>query len=257
MRRLYVTLFGLLVVITWVASASAKDYRFQYKLKAGDVWVAKDISQVRTEVMGTKSSTRTKRTIVYKVKRGPKRGWVTVEATIKSQASRTDNGPMNRGNSMAGMIFRVDMHKSGEIRNYKFSGGNSQTAQYIGPAMKVAMFGFPEFPADPLQVGDEFDAVLRMEMPGIKGTRGVQSITKFTYTLEDVSKGFAYFSVKQRTKIKASGMDIKDAGKGEAVFDIKEGMWIELETKSRSRVAAGIGSGGYTLRVSKMTMKKL
>ena len=154
------------------------------------------------------------------------------------------------------MVFKADMHWSGEVRNYSYSGGDPQMAQYIGPAMKMAMFRFPEFPEGPLQTGDEFDVTHKMEMPGMQGMGGMKSVTKMTYTLEEVRKGLAYFSVKSRTVMKGSGMDMKDAGKSEAIFDMKAGMWIEHETKSKSQVMAGMGSGGHTLNVSKMTLEK-
>ncbi len=246
----------LLSFIILCSLAFAGGHKFRYKLKPGDKWVAQEVSQVKTEVMGTKSVTRTKRTVKYRVKKGPKKGWVTITAEVTSQTNQTDRQPANKQNALAGMVFKADMHWSGEVRNYSYSGGDPQMAQYIGPAMKMAMFRFPEFPEGPLQIGDEFDVTHKMEMPGMQGMGGMQSVTKMTYTLEEVRKGLAYFSVKSRTVMKGSGMDMKDAGKSEAIFDMKSGMWIEHETKSKSQVMAGMGSGGHTLNVSKMTLEK-
>jgi hypothetical protein len=246
----------VLSVILLCSLVFAGGNKFRYKLKPGDKWTAKEVSKVTTDVMGTTSVTRTKRTVVYKVKKGPKKGWATVTAEVTSQTNQMDKQPANKQNTLAGMIFKADIHWSGEVRNFSYSGGDPQIAQYIGPAMKAAMFRFPEFPEEALQIGDEFDVTYKMDMPGMQGMGGMQSVTKLTYTLEEVRKGLAYFSIKSRTALKGSGMEMKDAGKSEAIFDMKAGMWIEHETKSKSQVMAGMGSGGHTLNVSKMTLEK-
>ena len=62
--------------------------------------------------------------------------------------------------------------------------------------MKPSIFFFPEFPEEALEPGDDFDSIIRFEMPGMMGMGGMKSITKLTYTLEDISDGFATFSIR-------------------------------------------------------------
>ena len=118
----------LLSFIILCSLAFAGGHKFRYKLKPGDKWVAQEVSQVKTEVMGTKSVTRTKRTVKYRVKKGPKKGWVTITAEVTSQTNQTDRQPANKQNALAGMVFKADMHWSGEVRNYSYSGGDPQMA---------------------------------------------------------------------------------------------------------------------------------
>lgn len=238
------------------AESSAAGYEFRYKLKPGEKWIAKEASEVVTEMMDVKSVMRSEKTVEYRVSRGPKKGWVTVTAKITSQTNRTNDEPPSQQNPLAGMTFKADMHQSGEIRNYTFTGGDPQMAGFLGPAMKMAIFVFPEFPEGRLAIGEDFDVVSKMETGGMQGMGSMQATMKITYTLEEVRQGLAYFSTKQRANIKATGMDLKDAGKGTAIFDLKAGMWIEHETRSKSQVAEGMGSGGSMSQTSKMTLEK-
>ena len=93
-------------------------------------------------------------------------------------------------------------------------------------------------------------------MQGMMGMGGMKSAIKLTYTLEDISDGLATFSIKQRAKMKGSGMEMKTAGQSEALFDINQGMWIEHETVTRNVVEQGPGAGGTVLTRSKMTLEK-
>ncbi|UCG78479.1 MAG: hypothetical protein JSV21_01190 [Nitrospirota bacterium] len=256
MKRYLIFVIAISLIYVAGGISYAGEYKFSYKLDHGDVLMAKEASEMRSSVMGTESVTRTKRTVRYKVSKGPKKGWVKMSAEVLSQVNQMDKEPANRQNTLKGMVFVASVHKSGEVRDYKFSGGDPQIAQYVGPAMKYAIFRFPEFPETALDIGDEFDVVQKMEMPGMQGIGGMKATTKLTYTLEDVNKGLAYFSVRSRTSMEGSGMEMKDAGKSEAIFDMKEGMWIEHETRSKSQIAAGFGSGGYTVNVSKMEIEK-
>ncbi|MBW1851701.1 MAG: M48 family metalloprotease [Deltaproteobacteria bacterium] len=96
--------------------------------------------------------------------------------------------------------------------------------------------------------------------------QAMQTVSKQVFTLEDVSKGLAYFSVRERslTKSTAPGggkTDTKTAGKGEAIFDLREGMWVEMTTKSRIKVKLGnipgMGAGNSEmLNIHKITMEK-
>jgi hypothetical protein len=175
---------------------------------------------------------------------------------IISQKNWDNSGQVNEMNALAGMQFAAEVHKLGTVKNYTVTGGNPQMAQMIGPAMKAAIFFFPEFPEEALEPGDEFDSIIRYEMPGMMGMGGMKSALKLTYTLEDISDGLATFSIKQRAQMKGSGMDMKTGGKSEAVFDIGQGMWVEHETVTKSIVEQGLGAGGTVLTRSKVTLEK-
>ena len=61
------------------------------------------------------------------------------------------------------------------------------------------------------------------------------------FSLDDVSEGLAYFTVRDRSITKTKGVAggrsaTKTAGKGETVFDIQEGMWLDLTVKSRTKM---------------------
>jgi len=249
--------FPLAVLVTFLLVCSSwAGQRFTYRFEAGDTWKMSERSENATEMMGTKTVQRAKRLTVYKIARDLGKGWFRIAAQIMSQKNWDNTGQSNEMNSFAGMQFSADVHKSGVVRNYKVTGGNPQMAKMIGPAMKPAIFFFPEFPDEAMEPGDEFDALIRFEMPGMMGMGGMKSIIKMTYTLEDISDGLATFSIKQRMKMKGSGMDMKSGGKSEAVFDLGQGMWVEHETATRSSAGQGLGAGATTLSRSKVTLEK-
>lgn len=255
MNRKGLSPWVLLMTLLLVCPAWAGQ-RFEYRFKEGDTWKMSERSETTTEMMGTKMVQRAKRMTVYKVARDLGKGWFRIAAQITAQKNWDDSGQVNEMNSLAGMHFSAEVHKSGVLKNYKVSGGNPQMAQMIGPAMKPAIFFFPEFPDEALEPGDEFDSVIRYEMPGVMGMGGMKSVIKMTYTLEDISDGLATFSIKQRMKMKGSGMDIKSGGKSEAVFDLSQGMWVEHETVTKSTAEQGLGAGGTTISRSKVTLEK-
>jgi hypothetical protein len=222
------------------------------------------LSQSETTVMGTKDVNRTKTIIEYQVTKGPKEGWVSLDAQIQSQQneqgeSLADQTGLNR------VTFKADMHSSGEVRNIHHEGASlpsdsntgdltpemkamlQQSATLIADIWKHTVFWFPELPEATLELGDEFDVVKKMGAGGTDAGLQTETISKQVYTLEDVSNGLAYFSVKERSITKMKGAmggtsDTKSLSKGEAVFDLKEGMWIEFVTKDRSEVKLGTGS---------------
>lgn len=258
MRGLHLALIAVLGGGLPAGAGAGGGLEFGYRLEPGERWIAREASETRTDVMDVKSVTRSEQVIEYRVSRGPRKGWVTLAArvTSHSSSSSTREGRADKHNPLAGMTFQADMHRSGELRNYSFSGGDPRIAGFIGPAMKTAIFAFPEFPGHPLAVGDEFDVVSKMEIGGAQGMGGVQAVAKITYALEEVRNGLAYFSTRQRADVKAATMEVKDAGRGTAIFDLKAGMWIEHETKSSSQVPAGLGSGGSMQQIRKLTLEK-
>jgi hypothetical protein len=277
-------LISMVVLISFgYGRIHAKEYTFQYKLAPGQIWIGTLSSQSESSFMGKKHVNRSKNVIEYKVSTGPKKGWVTVSARIRSKG-----GAAKGGNQMdlSGMSFKADVHKSGEIRNIQSSGtpmpdlGKSakqmpkaaleamkQSFQFMTDAWKNAVFWFPEFPEDPLQPGDEFEMVQKMGAGGSGGGMQMKTVSKQVFTLEEVSDDLAYFSVKERSVTKTSGAmggksDTKTASKGEAIFDMRQGMWIELETKSRSKVNMGNmpgtdGSSQDMLQISKVSMERI
>jgi len=253
--RASITLVTLLAALVLACPAMAGQ-RFVYRFEEGATWKMSDRSETTTEVMGTKMVQRAKRLTVYKIARDLGRGWVRVASQIVTQKNWNNDGQTSEMNAFAGMQFSADVHRLGTVKSFKVTGGNPQMAQMVGPAMKPAIFFFPEFPEEALQPGDEFDTIIRYEMPGMMGMGGMKSAIKLTYTLEDISDGLATFSIKQRAKMKGSGMEMKTAGQSEALFDINQGMWIEHETVTRNVVEQGPGAGGTVLTRSKMTLEK-
>ncbi len=239
-------------------AARAAGHAFQYRFSPGETFTARQVSEVRTELSEQKSVSRTEQTIEYRVAAGPKAGWVTVTARVTSMASRSGGEPTRKQNVYQGMVFKANVHRTGEVRDYAFTGGDPQLAAFVGPLMKAAIFMFPELP-ERLAPGDTFDVTTKLETGGEAAMPGMASFsgaTRMTYTLDEVRKGLAYFSVVQRATVKAAGMEVKDAGKGSAIFDLKDGMWLELETKSVSRTEGGLGAGATVAQVSKSTFER-
>ena len=203
-----------------------------------------------------------------------------MKARIKPQKGASGAGQMD----LSKLRFTADVHSSGEIRNIQYSGNvmpdlgdNSaqmtpqmkemitQSYKMIPEAYKNSVFWFPEVPEDKLKIGDEFDVQRKMGMGGSGSAMQMESVSKQVFTLEYVSQGLAYFSVKQRSVTKAGGSmggssKTKIAGKGEAVFDLKQGMWLELTEKSRAKVKiaglAGMGENEQDMNiVSKYEME--
>ena len=224
--------------------------------------------------MGEKNIDRDKRVFVYKVSKGKKHGWVSLSAHIKSSLKDKESGM-----DMSRMSFKADMHKSGELRHIKYSGNPmiqgggdippqmkemmAQQGKMIAEMYKNTVFWFPEFPEETLQIGDEFDVQRSIGSGG--GGMQTKTLLRQVFTLEDVSKGLAYFSVKQKSitksKSKFTGKsETKMSGKGEAIFDLKAGMWLEVTEKSKVKVKmggmAGMGDISSDMRiVSKYEME--
>ena len=119
-----------------------------------------------------------------------------------------------------------------------------QSSKMIAEAWKNAVFWFPELPEDGLEPGDEFEVTKKMGMGNEGMGMKMESVSKQVFTLDEVADGLAYFSVRERTITKSnatmgSKSDTKTAGKGEAVFDLKNGMWTDMTIKSHSNLNLG------------------
>ncbi|MFC1863902.1 hypothetical protein ACFL1Z_08130 [Thermodesulfobacteriota bacterium] len=250
-----------LIVLSVTASHSsvmAGGCKLIYKLAPGQKWVCNTASKNETTFMGQKNVTQSKMIYDYTVSKGPKKGWVTMTARIKSK------GPDNHGGmDLSKLRFTADVHTSGEIRNIQYTGSvmsdNGQNMdqmpsqmkkmmedsyKMIPEAYKNAIFWFPEVPEDKLEVGDEFDVQREMGMGGSGSGMQMETVSKQVFTLEEVSKGLAYFSVKERSVTKTGGAmggssETKITGKGDAVFDLEQGMWLELTEKSKAKINLG------------------
>jgi hypothetical protein len=262
-RRIKIPLI-IFAVLALPHLASADGCTLAYNLKPGQKWRCAFTSRSETTVMGQKNTNQSKQTYDYVVSKGPKNNWVTVTARIVTKGADAQSG-MN----LSKLVFTADVHTSGEIRNIQYSGDVMPTlenadqipeemkkmmqASYkmIPEAYKHAIFWFPEVPEYRLEIGDEFDVKRTMGAGGTGTDMQMQTVSIQSFTLEEVSKGLAYFSVKQRSVTKTKGVaggsaDTKIAGKGEAVFDLEQGMWLELTEKSLVKVnlsgVAGMGN---------------
>lgn len=277
-RILFVLSLVALSLSLHPATAAAASTRLVYKMAPGQVWVTTLASQSESSFMGKKDVQRTKTVIEYRVSKGPKKGWVRLTARILKQSSPSDEG--GGGIDMSKLKFTAEMHRSGELRNIETSGSvmpqnknagaqekamMAQSSKMMADAWKNAVFWFPELPEEKLAVGDEFEQTRRTTMGGGMGMES-KTVSKQVFTLEEISGGMAYFSVKDRSVTETKGMaggksGVKTGGKGETVFDIKGGMWTDMTLKSRSKVKMSNipGLGGLTqesLNISKFRMER-
>jgi hypothetical protein len=241
-------------------------------------WKATVASQHEYPFMDEKKVSRLKRVIEYRVSKGPKAGWVTLSARILSSVPQ--KGQMD----FSLMKFGADMHRTGEIRNIITSGAKEMAAQLKTEdqppgltamleesyrmtidAFTPLVFWFPEFPEYGLEIGDEFDVKERISQGG-PSPYETKTVAEQVFTLEDISEGLAYFSVKERSLTEMDGVagrvaETKTGGKADAIFDIKQGMWVEFTTKTRINVKLsnipGMGtSTSQQLYIRKVTMEK-
>lgn len=120
MNRVSVMFLAIAVLITMVPTVQAGSIQFQYKLAPDQVWIGTMSSQSETTFMGKKDINRTRSIIEYRISKGPKRGWVSLTAKIKSQKSHS--GQTGRQMDLSKITFFADMHPSGDIRNIRHEG---------------------------------------------------------------------------------------------------------------------------------------
>ncbi|MGD8520372.1 MAG: hypothetical protein PVF56_04435 [Desulfobacterales bacterium] len=253
-----IAIVGLIVLsaLAIATSSKAESCTLKYKLTPGQKWICIFSSKNESSFMGKKNINQSKHVYEYSVSKGSKKGWVNLKARIKPQKGSPGAGQMD----LSELRFTADVHSSGEIRNIQYSGNvmpdlgdNSdqmtpqmkemiaQSYKMIPEAYKNSVFWFPEVPEDKLEIGDEFEVQRKTGMGGSNSAMQMETVSKQVFTLEDVSQDLAYFSVKQRSVTKTGGSmgtssKTKIAGKGEAIFDLKQGMWLELTEKSRAKV---------------------
>ena len=221
--------------------------------------------------MGGNHVERKNHTILYTVAKGPKKNWVRLTARYTNPPPRTPENQFTLGRY--DLVFSADVHNSGNISNIQVQGVDKVSNDpSIPPQHKKAMvqikkeeaqrlqsevFWLPKLPETPMGPGDEFEE---------KGTRGVknpnmteQSKTRTVFTLYDVREGLAYFEAKTRhtSKVKTSvgNMDYGSSGKGELIFDLEEGMWIESVREWKTKYPGGMV--GQNQDIEQFSMEKI
>jgi hypothetical protein len=243
-------------VAMMAVSLSGAEISLAYKLKSGQTWRCEQATVSQSEYMGQKSVSKSRSVIEYRTAKGPKSGWVSVTGRILSQSQPEGGSPME----WSKVTFTADIHRSGETRNIHSAGSPmpepqgglppemkamyAQSAAMVTEAWEHAVFWLPELPDYPLREGDEFEVERELGMGGSGSAMASKTVMRQVFTLEEVSQGLAYFSVKERSLTQTKGTaggssDTKVAGRGEAVFDLELGMWLELEEKSRAKVTFG------------------
>ena len=275
-----VTMAGvLLVALSSSVALAADSCRLSYKMKPGQAWQSKVDSQFKSSAMGVESTNASSFSVRYRVMKGERKGWVKIEGRIVSHSAQSQGGV-----DYTKLTYMADMHTSGELRNIKHTGSAmppipeeqladmpaqyaemmKQSGEMVAKAMQMGVFWFPELPEEKLTIGDTFEEVQKSDL-GSSPMMQSQTVVKTEYTLEDVSQGLAYFSVRQRALSKTSGMgssvDSKTAGKADAIFDLEQGMWVEMTTKSKTSSSyAGMGGmsgdmGGVNISRYRMQLK--
>ena len=250
-------------------------------MKPDQAWQSDVISQFKlTAAMGGESTNQSSYTVRYRITAGERKGWVKIEGRIVKHSAQSEGG----GVDYSKLTYTADMHSSGELRNIKHSGSAmppipeeqlaAMPAQYadmmrqsgdmVAKAMQMGVFWFPELPEDRLSIGDFFETVQKSDL-GSSPMMQSQTVVKTEYTLEEISEGLAYFSVRTRAQTKAGGMggsmDSKTAGKADAIFDLELGMWVEMTMKSQTSSSyAGMGGmsgemGGVNISRYRMQLK--
>jgi len=266
--------FSLLAGIALAGHAMAADScRLAYKMLPGQLWVSEMSSQYKSSTAGAEAMPATRYSVRYQVSKADKPGWVKLEARILSHSANSEGGL-----DYTKLTYTADMHSSGELRHITHTGSampklpKEQLAamppQYadlmagqddmMAKAMQKGVLWFPELPEDKLKVGDSFDVAEKSDL-GTNAMAQFQTVIKTEYTLEDVNQGLAYFSVRQHSQTKVSGMgsssDTLTAGKADAVFDLEQGMWVEMTTKMQiSSSSGGVEMGG--IQVSRFRMQR-
>jgi len=246
MKR-YLLIGMSLVIILWAPlPAISGGITLHYGFAPGQQWECTRMTHMEFMVMGKKEVNRKKDTLLYTVTKGAKKGWVHLTARYINPPPKTEENQYALG--QYDLTFSADVHSSGDTRNIQVSGMEKpladkslepqaktamvQTNRMLAQSLKPVVFWFPELTEDVLQSGDEFEA---KRSQGIKDPNmAYTSKSRKVFVLDEVSQGLAYFSTKERHSGKMSTAmgDVQDSttGKGESIFDLKAGMWIEFVT---------------------------
>ena len=275
MKRFIFLMIGLAIMLWFPAPSVCETVKLRYHFKPGDQWECTRMNRMSFMVMGQKHTKQQRDTILYTVSKGQKKNWVRLSAQFINPPPKTDENRFSMG--QYDFTYTADVHTSGDTRNIVVSGVENvmqdpsfspqekaaliQSNRIMAESLKPSIFWFPEMPEDALRSGDEFED---RRTHGLKASQmASKSQSRQVFVLEDVSEGLAYFSTKARhvTKTSTMGGDVKgtSSGKGETIFDLKEGMWIEVTTKSKmafSGAMMGSGNGQEMVITEKMLMQR-
>ncbi len=274
MKRIIRTTLTIFIIVIAPSLVLAGGVKLKYKFVPGQKWECTRKSHMAFEVMGQKQVQRQTNTILYTVSKGKKKGWVHLTAQYINPPPKTPENQFALG--QYDLIFSADIHSSGDTRNIrvedtgKDNGDPSlppqmqaaleQNKKIVAESLKQTVFWFPEVPEDALAPGDEFE---EKRTSGVKtDDMANQSKIRTIFELDDVSDGLAYFVTKQRSATKMATqvgkMDYGSSGKGEIIFDLKEGMWIEYVSKTKMKFSgAMMGQGAQDMLITeKISMLK-
>ena len=241
--------------------------RLRYGFTPGQKWECIRKTQMIFKSMGGNHVERKNHTILYTVAKGPKKNWVRLTAQYTNPPPRTPENQFTLGRY--DLVFSADVHKSGNISNIQVQGTDKanndpsippqhkkvmvQNNKELAQILKPEVFWFPELPEHPLEPGDEFEEKRTHDIKNLNMTG--QSKTRTVFALYDVSEGLAYFETKTRhtSKVKTPGgkMDYGSSGKGDIIFDLNKGMWIELVNKWKTNYSGDM----EMMSISKITME--
>ena len=117
MKKLALTALIIALALTANSPAMAGGCKLTYKLAPGQEWICNLDSKNESSFMGQKNVNQSRQIYEYKVSKGPKKGWVTMAARIKSKGAE-GQGKMD----LSKLRFTADVHTSGEIRNIQYTG---------------------------------------------------------------------------------------------------------------------------------------
>jgi hypothetical protein len=262
MRKVFTSLVISFTATVWLMvghSQAEAGHRLMYKFKPNQQWVKTDRYETHSEAMGFKTVSRHTTVVKYQVKPAKKTGWVALEGSIVSNTTQMDDqAPQDLG-VLQGIKYTAIVHTTGDTRQIEVSGGDA-AARLSAEAHKVSVFWFPELPEEALQLGDEFDWVQNMAIKDPSGM-SITTATKWSFLLEEVDSGLAYFSIKSRSKTQTQsamgGATMPSVNKGEGIFDLKEGMWVEWRLKGKMDMSSIPGMGEMkAFMINKMSMER-
>ncbi len=247
MRRLVLIGISLVMILGAPPAAVSGGVTLHYGFAPGQQWECTRMTHMEFMVMGKKEVNRKKDTLLYTVAKGTKKGWVHLTARYINPPPKSEENQYALG--QYDLTFSADVHASGDTRNIRVEGVEKpmadatlepqaktamiQANRMLAQSLQPAVFWFPELTEEPLQPGDEFED---KRTQGIKeANMAYTSKTRKVFVLEDVSQGLAYFSTKERhtgkTATAMGATEYGSSGKGESIFDLKAGMWIEFVTQ--------------------------
>lgn len=275
MKRSILLTISFVIIIIFPASGISGKIKMKYGFAPGQKWEQTTKSRTIMPGLGKEHQKQNKKTILYEITKGKKKGWVRLTAKYINPPDKTH---LNDYTSVYNFTFTADVHFSGDTRNIQVSSAlkaksdprlppqqkamMEQAQKMMMDAYKLAVFWFPELPEYALETGDEFEEKQAYRSKG--SHMSMQTKGRTIFVLESVSEGLAYFSTKEKyvSKVKNIGgnIDSKMSGKGEYVFDLKSGMWIESKTKTKMGIAGGpmgvSGDGGGVSMIQQMKMRR-